>query len=207
MNFNLVGDGYNYTGWFENTSWISGLDSISGHRKGKIVFNFDDGGLISVKDGNMIVEGTTSRAMHSNFIGEAIITDHINGLVAEMLFNPKDEGAPKGMFSSFKKKFFGKKGEEKKRVDFTRVNICRYKGAGAKKQKEIICSGEGSFVSHLQFNDDMKIYWKYGDTSVGWTEMNSGIIPSDSTKRLDLVDLLAGRSEEAEKAKVELEQL
>jgi|TARA_B110000285_G_C14873587_1_gene490395 hypothetical protein len=52
LNYLLEHEDYSYSGWYENVAWLSGIDSVAGHRKGKIVFNFSDGGLYSVVDGD-----------------------------------------------------------------------------------------------------------------------------------------------------------
>jgi len=60
------------------------MDSVAGHRRGKIVFNFADGGLYSVEDGDQVLSGFTSGVINTNFTGTFTITDHINNIVATM---------------------------------------------------------------------------------------------------------------------------
>ena len=98
---------------------------MAGHRRGKIVFNFADGGLYSVTDGDQELNGFTSSAgIVSSFTGTFTITDHINNIVATMEMNPAPE--KKGGFMSGVKSMFGgkKKGDgAPRRKDFCEVKI------------------------------------------------------------------------------------
>ena len=124
LNFMLEAEEYNYSGWYENKAWLAGMDSVAGHRHGKIVFNFADGGLYSVVDGNQELQGFSSGEINSIFTGTFTITDHINNIVATLVMDPEPEKKSGGMFSSVKGLFGGKKKEEEKqRKDFCKVTI------------------------------------------------------------------------------------
>jgi hypothetical protein len=96
-----------YSGFFEYSVWPTGLTSVGGSRCGKQVFNFKDGGLLSVKDVNIGISGLAQGPRLHNFVGTAIIKDHINMLEAEIIYNPK--ASKNGMLSSIKGKLWGGK--------------------------------------------------------------------------------------------------
>lgn len=61
-----------------------------------------------------------------------------------------------GLFGSVKSLFGGSKkatGTEQ-RKDYCKITISQSKGNGSKKTLETISTGEGSWLSHCQFNDD-----------------------------------------------------
>jgi len=102
------------------------MDSVTGHRKGKIVFNFSDGGLYSVVDGNQELTGFTSgkEGVVTNFIATFTITDHINNIVATLTMNPAPEKKG-GFFGGVKSLFGGKKATgTEPRTDFCKIDIC-----------------------------------------------------------------------------------
>jgi hypothetical protein len=84
--------------------WPSGITSLGGSRAGKQIFNFKDGGLLSVKDPNIEITGLASGPKLHNIHGVAVIKDHINMLEAEITFNPKTS---KGVLSAIKGKLWG----------------------------------------------------------------------------------------------------
>ena len=58
-NFYLEGPGYRFSGFFEYKAWLAGLNTIGGSRVGKQIMNFSDGGLISIKDPTVEIQGLT----------------------------------------------------------------------------------------------------------------------------------------------------
>jgi len=79
-----------------------------GSREGKICFNFDDGGLYSIGDIHMEFGEIVMGQMYTTFCKNLVITDHINGYQAEIIYNPQSESKGKGYMASitsmFKKK-------------------------------------------------------------------------------------------------------
>lgn len=69
------------------------------------MFNFADGGLISVKDPTIELSGLTYGDRVHNYVGVSKITDHINRIEAEIIYNPK--ASDSGYFKSFKSKLWG----------------------------------------------------------------------------------------------------
>ena len=80
---------YRFSGFFEYKAWLSGLNSLGGSRVGKQIFSFQDGGLLSIKDPIMQINGLISGERSLNFIGQMLITDHINKLELVVTYNPK----------------------------------------------------------------------------------------------------------------------
>lgn len=97
-NFLLEGPNnlYRFSGFFEYKAWLSGLNSLGGSRVGKQIINFNDGGLISIKDPNIEVSGLTYGERIHNMVGQMIVIDHINKLEAVVTYNPQQQnGATK----------------------------------------------------------------------------------------------------------------
>ncbi len=107
-NFQLVGPNreYEYSGFFEYKAWPTGLSSLAGTRVGKQIITFNDGGLISIRDPQLELTGLTYGERVHNYIGSAVIRDHINMIEAEIAYNPP-QATSGGMFSSLTNKIFG----------------------------------------------------------------------------------------------------
>ena len=82
------------------------------------------------------------------------------------------------------------------------------------KRKVIVSEGEGSWLEYIEF--DGKVYWTITDPVGEWKFVNDHtlppesqeyLLPSDSTLRLDHQLLVRKDYDEAEKAKLELEEL
>lgn len=144
--------------------------------------------------------------------GTAIITDHTNGIEAQVIYNPKQEGT--GYLSAFKKKFWGGGSSNtnsptvrKQFTDTVCITISRPSQTDS-KEKEVLSTGCGSWLSHIQF--DGQVYWqidqRYCDwESVGGTDGSDMMLPSDSSARLDHQALKQSDYETAEKEKLTLE--
>ena len=90
---------------------MAGVTTIGGSRVGKQIISFKDGGLISIKDPAIEIQGLLSDRTHV-LVGKLEITDHINKLVATVTYNPSQDnstnsnGSGIGILKSFKIKFF-----------------------------------------------------------------------------------------------------
>ena len=74
------------------------------------------------------------------------------------------------------------------------------------KEKELKSTGYASWLGQAFF--DGKQYWSIFENTDNWTQENIGfILESDSTKRLDLIDLIKEDYDGAQKNKEKLEQL
>jgi len=93
-----------------------------------------------------------------------------------------------------------------KRADDVHISI--YKVADSKKKdKEILSNGEGCWLSHLIL--DGECVWKIEDEIQPWKERSPSdfILPSDMMHRSDIPFMIEKKWEEAEHAKVEMEEL
>ena len=73
------------------------------------------------------------------------------------------------------------------------------------KQKEVKAKGYASWLGQVIF--DNKTYWSIFDPEQNWTQKGIDfILPSDSTKREDLIALEKGNLDEAQEKKEKLEQ-
>ena len=107
-NFLLEGPNnlYRFSGFFEYKAWLSGVNTIGGSRVGKQIISFNDGGLLSIKDPIMQINGMITGDKYLNFTGNMTIIDHINKIELLVTYNPpKAEGG--GMFKSLKSKLWG----------------------------------------------------------------------------------------------------
>lgn len=175
-----------FSGFFEYTVWPTGLTSLGGSRLGKQIFNFKDGGLLSVKDGTIEITGLGSGPKVHNFYGVSVIKDHINMLEAEITYNPKNG---KGVLSSIKGKLWGSSKNPLTDLVDVQISIVSPGGISGKEVKKVVCSGGGSWLSHLEF--DGKLFWKIDDPYESWSHPSqinpeAFLCPSDSTFRQDL---------------------
>lgn len=107
-NFLLEGPDnlYRFSGFFEYKAWLAGINTLGGSRVGKQIISFSDGGLLSIKDPIMMINGMISGEKSLNFTGNMTIIDHINKIELIVTYNPpKAEGG--GMFKSLKSKLWG----------------------------------------------------------------------------------------------------
>lgn len=138
-----------------------------------------------MKDPDMEITGLISGERSLNFIGHMTIIDHINKLELVVTYNPSKQERG-GMLSSFKKKFWGKKGEQLS--DAVLIQIYQKALNGNSKEKVVVAEGSGSWLEYIQF--DGKVYWTVEDEKPEWRLMNDEVnvsprlrdymLPSDS---------------------------
>lgn len=114
---------YRFSGFFEYKAWLSGLNSLGGSRVGKQIFSFNDGGLLSIKDPTMLISNLVTGDRALNFVGQMVITDHINKLEVIATYNPPKQEGGGGMFKSFKSKLWGSKFQKDQLSDFVLIQI------------------------------------------------------------------------------------
>ena len=74
------------------------------------------------------------------------------------------------------------------------------------KEKEVKAKGYASWLGQVIFEN--KIYWSIFDPEQKWTQTGIDfVLPSDSTKREDLIALVKGDLDDAQNKKEQLEQL
>jgi len=114
---------YRFSGFFEYKAWLTGVNSIGGSRIGKQIFSFNDGGLLSIKDPTMQLNGLITGERCLNFIGQMFILDHINKLEVIVTYNPTVQASGGGMFKSFKNKLFGGSKKDAQTTDSVLIEI------------------------------------------------------------------------------------
>jgi hypothetical protein len=183
---------------------ITSMTTLGGYREGKLAINFDDGGLYSISKGHhMNLGGFISGNMWTNFTKTMTITDHINGIVAEFEYEYKP-AAKKGMMASMTSYFKKKTTKKEPYIDEVKINIVKESGFGSKKKKEIVSVGEGSWCSHLNFDD--KNYWLLTDPAIRIRKAtNTFLCPSETMNRPDIVCCRNGDMEGLSKIKKETE--
>ena len=122
-------------------------------------------------------------------------------------------------WGSLASKLGGKKKNEDepakpKRGDDVIITIYQKPNQVSKKKvdKIVLATGDGSWLSHLNFNG--KTVWTIEDEVPQWIEERkdgklrdgSRVLPSDMMNRTDIPFMIERNWEEAEKAKVEMEQ-
>ena len=71
-------------------------------------------------------------------------------------------------------------------IDEIKITIVKESGFGSKKKKETVSVGEGSWLSHLNFDD--KNYWMLSDPAIRIRRAtDTYILPSDTQNRPDIV--------------------
>ncbi len=182
--------------------WPTGLSSLAGTKIGKSIINFSDGGQVTVKDPDLKIVGLTYGERIQSLTGSCIVKDIINKLEIEIKYNPDEEIL--SYMQSFKN-MWGKKAEAGP------VNPCDTLAASIYRieedeKKTELGKGSGSWLSHLEFEGEC--FWKLNDEFSTWDlATDQFIMPSDSSYRPDLIHLKERQFEEAEKEKVELENL
>ena len=132
-----------------------------------------------------------------------------------MHYNPWEDNSYSGMMKSAIKWGFGKKkkkkeGEVVKRKDDVHVQIFKTQTddeVKAKKPREVLSTGTGSWLSHLMMDDE--VLWRIQEEVPQWTErddsgrMSNGniILPSDTRTRSDIQPMIEKDWTEAEKNK------
>eukprot|EP00347_Sterkiella_histriomuscorum_P017855 403347716 len=206
-NFLLEGpdNAYKFYGHFEYKAWPSGLSSISGSRVGKQIIEFHDGGRISITDPTIQISGLTYGDRIHNYIGNAIYRDEVNKIEAEIIYNPTEST---GYLSSLKSKWWSSK--KQPLTDIIEVRISQVSDSG---QKVLLETGTGSWLSHLEFNGET--YWQLSDVYNEWllpqpidgSEEAVKVLPSDSQNRGDMKNLIDRNFDQAEKNKIDMEEL
>jgi len=197
FNFSVVGPNHHFelNGFGAIDAHLTTLNVIKGERTGKVILKFDDGSLFSFSTLKTRINGIIMGERIYNYFGDLIIKDY--KCKVEGIMNLKDE-VSQGMLS---KMLYGK---ENPRYDEGEVIIRQLNPQT--KEKEVKAKGYASWLGQVIFDD--KIYWSIFDKEQNWTQNGINyILPSDSTKREDLIALSKGDLEESQKYKEKLEQL
>lgn len=159
-NFILEGlnGSYQFSGFFEYKVWPGGLNSIKGARVGKQIVSFADGGLISIKDPTIEIQGMAYGDRVFNLGGVGHIKDHINRIEAEITYNAQDEESS-GYLKSFKSKIWGSSKPKKQAfTDNIKIEIFQTPDPrDTSGKRKVLAKGIGSWLSYIEF--DGKPYW------------------------------------------------
>ena len=198
FNYLLYGPDNHFTisGFGTIEAHLDNINVIKGERVGKNIIKFADGSIYSFNALKTRINGIVMGDRVYNFYGDAIVKDYKNKI--ECIYTLIDT-YNQGLLS---KMIFGK---HKIQYDEGKVEI---KQVNPKtKEKELKATGYASWLGQIYFEG--KQYWSVFDNhGMKWTQDNIGfILESDSTKRLDLIDLIKEDYDGAQKNKEKLEQL
>ncbi len=88
FQFDGPNNSFSAFGHLEYVAFLSGVNTFGGCRRGKYVFQFEDGGLLSYKDPNVELSGFVQGEKVNNWVDSLIIKDHINRMTSEVVYNP-----------------------------------------------------------------------------------------------------------------------
>ena len=194
FNFSVVGPHNHFQ--FNGFGTIDAhLTTIKGERIGKTLLKFDDGSLFTFSTFKTRISGIIMGDRIYNYYGDLVIKDYKNKV--ECIMTLSDE-VQQGMLS---KLLYGK---ENPQYD---ESIAVIKQVNPQtKDKEVKAKGYASWLGQVIFDD--KTYWSIFDPEQKWTQTGIDfILPSDSTKREDLIALAKGDIDDAQEKKGKLEQL
>ena len=89
-------------------------------------------------------------------------------------------------------------------VNLSDVEFGKKNDNSFKKNYKEQCSIEGEWTNTLKFNNEK--YWGIGEYKVLPFYQHDFTLPSDSSKRLDLINIIVDRIDESQKAKESLEE-
>mmetsp|Transcript_46488 Transcript_46488/g.75879 ORF Transcript_46488/g.75879 Transcript_46488/m.75879 type:complete len:395 (+) Transcript_46488:219-1403(+) len=189
----------------ENVYELSGSMKLGAAVRGNMVKITHEGThTLKLPDGAKITWGLPSFSVHGIFYGERIanvcgrmvLTDEQNGLTCIVRFNPNE----KGFFSQL----FSWQQDKTTPSDFFEAKIYRHDKNTPAEKGEIIAEGEGSWLDKVLFKGE--VLWDIKDTHPSHPIPLDHPLPSDSRFREDLITLIKGDFDEAQKAKVRVEE-
>ena len=197
FNFSVVGpyNHFQFNGFGTIDAHLTTINMIKGERIGKTLLKFDDGSLFTFSTFKTRISGIIMGDRIYNYYGDLVIKDYKNKV--ECIMTLSDE-VQQGMLS---KLLYGK---ENPQYD---ESIAVIKQVNPQtKDKEVKAKGYASWLGQVIFDD--KTYWSIFDPEQKWTQTGIDfILPSDSTKREDLIALAKGDIDDAQEKKGKLEQL
>lgn len=201
---------YSVHGTGEVTAKMAGFNTINGQRVGDTFIQFKNGGKIVIGNPEMRIDGIVMGERIVNYMKSFTITDEINKVGADVTFNYEDVGTMSKLASSFKGFFGSGSAPKADKPLFDSFNVSFYTFNKPKDSNEVykaeICSGSGSWLSHLQIGGE--VYWKVTDpTDDTWVETDSLKLDSDSRNRMDSKYIKEKNWDQAQKEKEGLENL
>jgi len=213
-NFQVYGENWKMYGYHEFTAATS-ANSVKARQKGLIKIVIDDVEYIASLPYAMIT-GTLMGKRYYNWSGVLTLIDTKNRLFSELQFNPDKKGAISGLFSkaSSQQDYF--KGTIQKvsssHVSMTSEGINSILADGKKPVspheqdiEEEISFVEGYWPLYLEVSGVK--YWDFDDYRPYKLTSSDNLLPSDSAHRKDLIALLEGNENEAQREKEVLENI
>eukprot|EP00184_Porphyridium_aerugineum_P000188 CAMPEP_0184693448 /NCGR_PEP_ID=MMETSP0313-20130426/1669_1 /TAXON_ID=2792 /ORGANISM="Porphyridium aerugineum, Strain SAG 1380-2" /LENGTH=440 /DNA_ID=CAMNT_0027151531 /DNA_START=135 /DNA_END=1457 /DNA_ORIENTATION=- len=193
-NWILRGPGYEYHGHMTYSARF-GLNEVKLIHSGDRSVDFDDGTSIRFGNPYDTFSGVLWGKYTHNTYGNVEFSDAKNGLFCEL-------------------KFGGSKGELS---DYFQGSIVRKRTVDGQEQSEIVDTVYGSWLAYMksaqggEFTElgangsPSRIYWSLFRDKPSRFETPAKVLPSDSSKRADLVAMLAGNMDLAQEMKGQLE--
>lgn len=200
---------YKLHGTGEVTAKMTGFNTINGQKIGDTIIEFKNGGKIVIGNPEMRIDGLVMGDRIVNYMRSFTITDEKHRLAADITFNYEEVGTMTKLASSFKG-FFGGSTAKSDKPLFDSFKISLYNFTKQKDSNEImkaeICSGSGSWLSHLEIEGDL--FWRISDPIEGaWVETGALKLESDSRNRQDSKNIKERNYDQAQKEKDQLENL
>ena len=196
FNYLLYGPSKHYQmmGYGTINAHMDGLNTIRGWRDGKNIIKFEDGSIITFTNFLTRINGIMMGDRIYNYYGTQTIKDFKNKIECTIVLEDQEK---EGVISKilFKKKIVQ---YDEFKIEIKQLNP-------ETNIKELKATGYGSWLGQLYFGD--KCYWSYFDSSPEWVQDNLWLLPSDSTKREDLICVIKGDIENAQIHKDRLEEV
>ena len=158
----------------------------------------------------MSIEGILKTEKIQVYYKKGKITDLVNGIVGEISYNPNFNAGASGTAYRYTVGWLpgmntlgkNKKSERKARSDDFDIKIYN-------SENKVLSEGYGCWLSHLII--DEKLFWRIEDELPKWNDfgvLNDGtkILESDTRNRQDVPPMISKNWEEAENAKLQLEE-
>lgn len=153
----------------------------------------------------MTVDGTVSETKHFNIVEKGKVIDHINKMELEFVMDPSSQTKSWG---GMVKSFFKKKESTNMPKDYMSLNIYM-KSNNQSKEQVSISSGLASWLGFVKWTDNDgndEMFWDFRkDKPEYWEKPTRGMLESDSTYRLDHIQLVAGNTDLASDEKHKME--
>ena len=201
-NFYGFDEDKNYKIYGYQISDISTMpNSVYATKIGKYYIEYKDGTKYLMRFPSTLLKGLSFGDRIFNYVDKAIICDLTNNLCSYFEFNPDEVGF---FMSFFTKKTTLPDTFKGQIVDSSFVNIDE-KGSNheLKKEAQDLCKIEGEWTSSCRFDDES--YWSIDDYQLLPMYHYGYLCPSDSSLRLDLINLIKGDQEKSQSEKEKIE--
>ena len=165
----------------------------------------------------MSIEDILTANKKQIYYEKSVIIDETNNMSCEITYNPNYNNSASGTAYRWTVGWIpsmnglGKNELANRDARADDIHIRFYKNASDEEKKELVCEGHGSWTSYIEIGGT--VMWKITNDLPLWKSKSKGIsdnqlmLESDSQNRIDVPFIYNSIWEEAEKAKVELEEL